>query len=95
MIITIIGLLAATLTTFSFVPQVLHTLRTNDTRGISLGMYSAFVIGIALWLIYGIVKNDLPIILANYITILLSGAILIMKLKNRKKDRDHRQYSEK
>ncbi|MGB3183282.1 MAG: SemiSWEET transporter [Cyclobacteriaceae bacterium] len=84
---TLIGLLAATLTTFSFVPQVIHTLRTKDTRGISLGMYSAFVAGIALWLIYGLIINDLPIIAANCVTIILAGIILALKLKNLKKDR--------
>lgn len=85
--ITIIGLLAASLTTFSFIPQVIHTLRTNDTRGISLGMYSAFVMGIALWLVYGLAIGDLPIIAANCVTLILAGTIFILKLRNFKKDR--------
>ena len=76
-----VGYLAATLTTCSFVPQVLHTLRTRDVTGISLGMYSAFTAGIALWLVYGLSLGAWPIVLANAITLVLAGAILAMKLR--------------
>ncbi len=79
---TAIGLLAALLTTAAFLPQVLHTLATRDTRGISLRMYVIFVAGVLLWLIYGLLVRDLPLILANAVTLLLAGAILILKLRH-------------
>nr|ART39686.1 J383 [uncultured bacterium] len=79
---TAIGLLAALLTTAAFLPQVLHTLATRDTRGISLRMYVIFVAGVLLWLIYGLLTGDLPLILANAITLLLAGAILYLKLRH-------------
>ena len=75
-----IGYLAATLTTCSFVPQALHTFRTRDVSGISLGMYSVFTVGIALWLVYGLLLSAWPIVAANAITLALAGAILGMKL---------------
>lgn len=79
---TAIGLLAALLTTAAFLPQVLHTLATRDTRGISLRMYAIFVAGVLLWLIYGLLMRDWPLILANAITLLLAGAILVLKLRH-------------
>lgn len=77
----IFGFLAATLTTASFIPQALHTFRTKDVRGISLGMYSAFTTGVALWLVYGWMLGEMPIVIANAITLSLALAILIMKLR--------------
>jgi MtN3 and saliva related transmembrane protein len=79
---TAIGLLAALLTTAAFLPQVLHTLATRDTRGISLRMYAIFVTGVLLWLIYGLLTHDWPLILANAVTLLLAGAVLILKLRH-------------
>ena len=78
-----IGYAAATLTTASFVPQALHTFRTKDVRGISLAMYSAFVVGILLWLVYGLLLSAWPIVIANAVTLTLAAAILTMKLKYR------------
>lgn len=78
-----IGSIAATLTTASFVPQAWHTFRTRDVRGISLGMYSFFTVGVALWLVYGILLMAWPIIIANAITTSLALAILVMKLRYR------------
>ena len=77
----LIGTLAACLTTASFVPQVWHSLRSRDVSGISLGMYLVFTVGVALWLVYGVLLGAWPIIVANTITLLLSLAILAMKLK--------------
>lgn len=79
---TIIGLLAALLTTVAFLPQMLHTLATRDTRGISLRMYVIFVAGVLLWLIYGLLMRDLPLILANGVTLLLAGVILYLKVRH-------------
>ncbi|NBS47347.1 MAG: hypothetical protein EBS99_10040 [Betaproteobacteria bacterium] len=76
-----IGYVAATLTTFSFVPQAWLTFRTRDVSGISLGMYSAFATGIALWLVYGVLISAWPIIIANIITLTLACLILGMKLR--------------
>ena len=76
----LVGYLAAALTTCSFVPQALHTFRTRDVSGISLGMYSVFTVGIALWLVYGLALSAWPIVVANAITLLLAGTILGMKL---------------
>ena len=79
----LIGSLAAALTTASFIPQAWHTFRTRDVRGISLGMYSLFTAGVALWLVYGILLVAWPIIIANLITTSLALAILVMKLRYR------------
>ena len=78
-----IGTLAAVLTTSSFVPQVLHTFRTKDVSGISLGMYSAFTLGVGLWLVYGLLLDAWPIVIANAITVSLATCILVMKLRYR------------
>jgi len=78
-----IGYLAAILTTCSFVPQVWHTLRTRDVSGISLGMYTVFACGVALWLGYGLLLGAWPIVAANAITLALALAILYMKLRFR------------
>lgn len=76
------GYLAAVLTTVAFVPQAVKTIRSKDTRSISLGMYVIFTIGIGFWLAYGIVLGSLPMILANVVTLLLSATILTLKLKH-------------
>ncbi|MEW5887360.1 MAG: SemiSWEET transporter [Pseudomonadota bacterium] len=77
----LIGSLAALLTTLSFVPQVWHTWRTRDVSGISLAMYSAFTLGVALWLVYGWLLGAWPIIVANAVTLSLALSILAMKLR--------------
>lgn len=76
-----IGFAAASLTTASFVPQAWLTFRTRDVRGISLGMYSVFTTGVALWLAYGLLLEAWPVVAANAITLLLALSILVMKLR--------------
>jgi MtN3 and saliva related transmembrane protein len=76
----IVGYSAAFLTTLSFVPQAWLTFRTRDVTGISLGMYSAFTVGVALWLAYGLLQGAWPIVAANAITLALACAILGMKI---------------
>lgn len=76
-----IGTLAAVLTTASFLPQAWLTFRTRDVSGISLGMYSAFTVGVGMWLIYGLAKGSWPMTVANGITLSLAVAILGMKLR--------------
>ncbi|WP_437572204.1 SemiSWEET transporter [Sorangium sp. So ce542] len=80
-VVTALGLVAAALTTVSFLPQVLRTLRTRDTRSISVGMYAAFVTGVGLWLVYGLLTGDVPITVANAITFVLSGTVFVLKLR--------------
>ena len=70
-----IGFIAAILTTVSFVPQVLKVWRTRSAKDISLGMYSLFTLGIAAWLVYGVLIDSWPVILANLITDLFKAAI--------------------
>jgi|TARA_R110002049_G_scaffold73774_2_gene190502 MtN3 and saliva related transmembrane protein len=79
----LIGLLAAVLTTISFLPQVYKTYKTKDTSGLSLSMFTIFFVGIVLWLIYGIHLNSLPMILANSVTAVSSLYLIIMKLKHK------------
>lgn len=75
------GYLAAVLTTVSFVPQVWQTWRTRDVSGISLGMYVVFATGVFLWLVYGVLMDAWPIVVANAVTLALALAILAMKLR--------------
>ncbi len=77
------GFAAATLTTVSFLPQAWHTFRTRDVRGISLGMYSLFTLGVALWLVYGLLVGAWPVVAANAVTLALAATILVMKLRYR------------
>ena len=75
------GSAAACLTTISFVPQAWHSFKTRDVSGISLGMYSVFTVGVALWLTYGLLLGAWPIVAANAITLILAMTILGMKLR--------------
>jgi len=79
--ITILGLTAAALTTISFLPQAVKAIRTRKTKDLSLLMYFVLATGILLWLIYGLMINDLPLILANSVTFALALTILILKIK--------------
>ena len=76
-----LGYAAAVLTSASFIPQAIMTIRTRDTRGISRGMYIIFTVGVALWLAYGIALNSWPMILANIATLVLAATILVLKLR--------------
>ena len=75
------GTIAATLTTVSFIPQVLQVWRTRHTKDISLGMYAIFTSGVVMWLLYGIALGSWPIIIANSITACLAGTVLLMKIR--------------
>ena len=80
--VELLGYLAAVLTTTAFLPQAIKTLRTRDTSGLSLGMYLLFVAGVLAWLGYGVAIGSKPIIIANAVTALLAGSVLIMKLRH-------------
>ena len=77
----LLGYIGALLTTASFIPQAIMTIRTRDTRGVSRGMYVIFTIGVAFWLAYGIAIDSLPMILANTVTLGLAGTVLALKLR--------------
>ena len=75
------GYAAAFLTTFSFLPQAVMTIRTKNTSGISRGMYLMFTVGVAFWLVYGIALDSWPMIVANSVTLLLATTVLALKLR--------------
>ncbi len=77
----IIGYIAATLTTVSFVPQVIKTWKSRHAADVSLWMYSIFTVGVIMWISYGIHVSAWPVVAANAVTLVLAGAILIMKLR--------------
>ena len=80
---TWIGIAAAILTTTAFAPQAIKVWRTRSTRDVSLAMFLLMVTGIVLWLVYGLLIGDLPLIVANAVTLLLAGAILVAKIRFR------------
>lgn len=84
-ILKITGFVAAVLTTLSFFPQAYKTIKTGNTSGISLLMYCGFTAGVLIWLIYGILKNDLPITLANLATLVPATIILVLKIRSVRK----------
>lgn len=79
--ITLLGYVAGACTTLAFVPQVVRTWRTRSARDLSLAMFVVLTVGIGLWLAYGVLVHDLPVIVANGVTLVLSGALLAMKLR--------------
>ena len=74
--------IAAILTTIAFLPQTLQVIRTRNTEGISLGMYIIYVTGVILWTIYGLTTGEYAVGIANAITLVFAGTILVYKLKN-------------
>ncbi len=82
--ITLLGLVAALFTTAAFVPQVVKTWRSGSSSDLSLGMYGLFAVGIVLWLIYGVLIRDLPVVLANGVTLLLVLTVLGQALWHRR-----------
>ena len=78
-----IGYLAAALTTVAFIPQVLHTWRLRSAQGVSTSMYVIFTIGVALWLLYGVLLGAWPLIVSNAITLALALCILVMAIRYR------------
>ncbi|NJK37471.1 MAG: SemiSWEET transporter [Oscillatoriales cyanobacterium RM1_1_9] len=80
-LITAIGLLAGTLTTLAFIPQVIKTWKSKSAEDVSLEMFVIFCLGVFLWLIYGFLLQDIPIMIANLVTLILASTILGFKLK--------------
>jgi len=84
----IIGTIAGLCTVTSFMPQLIKAWRLNDTEAISKKMYIVTVTGFSLWIAYGLLIDSLPILIFNAISLVLSGAILVLKLRNRRRGLD-------
>ena len=78
---TVLGIVAGSLTTLAFIPQVVKIWRTRSTHDISLGMFLLFSTGLVLWLVYGVLTGSWPIIIANAVTLVLALTILYFKLR--------------
>lgn len=76
-----IGMVAAVLTSASFIPQAIQVIKTKDTSGISLIMYSMFVLGVVLWIIHGFIIKDAAVLFANIVTVVFASIVLVYKIK--------------
>ncbi|WP_320824456.1 SemiSWEET transporter [Reinekea sp.] len=81
--ITLIGVVAATCTTMSFVPQVAQILKTGNVSGISLSMYGILTTGVGLWMLYGFLISDVAVFVANLITFILAVAVMALTIRER------------
>lgn len=79
--VTVVGFAAAILTTSSFLPQAIKTIRTKNTESISLFMYSLFTLGTLLWFLFGLFSNNTPVMVANAVTLVFALIILAYKIK--------------
>jgi MtN3 and saliva related transmembrane protein len=79
--IQLIGLAAGSCTTAAFIPQVIKTWKTRSAKDLSLGMFSIFCTGVVLWLAYGFLIRDIPVIVANMVTLILASFLLVLKLR--------------
>ncbi|MHB8347509.1 MAG: SemiSWEET transporter [Acidiferrobacterales bacterium] len=77
----VFGFLAGTLTTIAFLPQAIKIWKTKSTKDISLGMFTLFVTGVFLWIVYGVGIGSVPMIIANTVTLVLAVTILVFKIK--------------
>lgn len=82
-LVSLIGISAACMTTISFVPQVYAILKSKNTSGISVTMYSIFTFGVFLWVIYGFIIEDMPVFVANLITLILTLSVLTLTITSR------------
>lgn len=79
--IQLLGLVAGSCTTAAFIPQVVKTWKSRSAKDLSLGMFSIFCAGVVLWLVYGLLIMDIPVIIANMVTLLLASFLLFLKLR--------------
>ncbi|HYC84047.1 MAG TPA: SemiSWEET transporter [Chryseosolibacter sp.] len=79
--IQVLGLVAGSLTTSAFLPQVIKTWKSRSAKDLSLGMFLLFCAGVLLWFIYGLIVGDVPVIAANFVTLLLAATLLFFKLR--------------
>lgn len=80
-VIQLIGLIAGACTTIAFLPQVVKTWKSRSAKDLSLSMFSIFALGVTLWLVYGVLMNDKPLIMANLVTLMLASTLLVFKLR--------------
>lgn len=85
-VLTILGLTAGVLTTLGFVPQVVKTWRTKSGQDLSFGTFGALLLGAALWLTYGVLQDDAPLIAANSVSLVLQFTVLGLMLRYRHAD---------
>jgi MtN3 and saliva related transmembrane protein len=83
--VTVLGLFAAALTTLSFLPQVIKTWKAKSADDLSLSTFSMFCAGVVCWLIYGLLVEDIPVIVANAVTLVLAGTVLVLALIYRRR----------
>ncbi|MDV3310383.1 MAG: SemiSWEET transporter [Cyclobacteriaceae bacterium] len=81
--IQMLGLVAGACTTIAFLPQVIKTWKSRSAKDLSLSMFSIFTLGVGLWLIYGFLDNNIPVIAANFITLMLAATLLVFKFRFR------------
>lgn len=81
--VQIIGLVAGFCTTIAFLPQVIKTYKSKSAKDLSSGMFLTFCTGLILWLVYGVMVDDVPIIMANFLTLIMASIILVLKVKYR------------
>jgi len=84
--VTLLGFVAGTLTTLAFLPQVIKTWRTKSSNDLSVSTLGMISTGVLLWLVYGLLVGDLPIIVANAVTLVLVVSIFVLALVYRKRD---------
>jgi len=85
-LVDLTGYIAAFCTTFAYIPQAVKVIKTRDTRSLSVAMYFILTLGVGLWFIYGLIRIDWPLAIANAITLIFTLTILLIKIKNNKKD---------
>jgi MtN3 and saliva related transmembrane protein len=86
--IQILGLVAGTCTSLAAVPQLVKAWKTKEVKDVSLKMFLLYVVGIVLWLVYGILRTDIPIIITNSLSLTFNVAMLVLKLKYKDKPAD-------
>lgn len=79
--ITVLGLIAGTMTTASFIPQVVKAWRSRSTKDVSFWMFLLLAVGVMMWLVYGFLIGSLPVIIANAVTLVLVVTLLALKIK--------------
>ncbi len=92
---TWLGYAAGTLTTIAFLPQVLHVWQTKRAEDLHIGTLVSFTVGVILWLTYGLLTHQRPVILANAVTLALQAAIIFLKLRYARAANSARQAAEK
>ena len=90
--ITTLGLVAGTLTTIAYLPQLIKTWQSKSAQDLSWSMLITLCVGIILWLVYGAYVHDLPLIAANIVTLIFSSIILVLKIRYRTKEPDTEPY---